>query len=145
MGRSPVPLSGIKVVDFGQYIAGPATAMILADFGATVVHIDPPSGPLWESPANATLNRNKLVIPIDLKSEEGVAQALALIGEADIVIENFRPGVLARLGIVRISQKPDRGSAKSRTALECTPRLRQGKSRTSSHVKLCRLFHLSST
>ncbi|TIN32464.1 MAG: carnitine dehydratase [Mesorhizobium sp.] len=99
MGRSPLPLSGIKVVDFGQYIAGPATAMILADFGATVVHIDPPSGPLWESPANATLNRNKLVIPIDLKSEEGVAQALALIGEADIVIENFRPGVLARLGI----------------------------------------------
>lgn len=99
MQRSTLPLFGVKVVDFGQYIAGPAVAMILADFGATVVHIDPPSGPLWDSPANATLNRNKLIVTIDLKTEEGVSQAQALIGEADIVVENFRPGVLSRLGI----------------------------------------------
>lgn len=99
MRRSPLPLVGVKVVDFGQYIAAPAVAMILADLGATVVHIDPPSGPLWESAANATLNRNKLIVPIDLKTEEGVSQAEALIGEADIVVENFRPGVLSRLGI----------------------------------------------
>lgn len=99
MRRSTLPLFGVKVVDFGQYIAGPAVAMILADLGATVVHIDPASGPLWDSPANATLNRNKLIVPIDLKTEEGASQARALIGEADIVVENFRPGVLSRLGI----------------------------------------------
>lgn len=99
MQRSALPLSGVKVVDFGQYIAGPAVAMILGDFGATVVHVDPPSGPLWDNPANATLNRNKLIVSMDLKSPEGVDQALALIDEADIVVENFRPGVLARLGI----------------------------------------------
>jgi len=97
--RSPLPLSGVKVVDFGQYIAGPAVAMILGDLGATVVHVDPPSGPMWDSPANATLNRNKLIVSIDLKTEAGLAQALELIAEADIVVENFRPGVLARLGI----------------------------------------------
>ncbi len=66
-----LPLSNVKVVDFGQYIAGPAVSMILADFGATVVHIHPPSGPLWDSPANATLNRNKLIVQIDLKTSGG--------------------------------------------------------------------------
>lgn len=99
IARSTLPLFGVKVVDFGQYIAGPATAMILGDLGATVVHIDPPSGPLWESPANATLNRNKLIVAIDLKTEEGASQARALVGGADIVVENFRPGVLRHLGI----------------------------------------------
>ncbi len=97
--RENLPLSGVKVIDFGQYIAGPAVAMILGDLGATVVHIDPPGGPLWQSPANATLNRNKLIVNIDLKVPEGLEQALALIGEADIVIENFRPGKFATLGI----------------------------------------------
>jgi crotonobetainyl-CoA:carnitine CoA-transferase CaiB-like acyl-CoA transferase len=96
---SPLPLRDVKVVDFGQYIAGPAVAMILADLGATVIHIDPPSGPLWSSPANATLNRNKLTVAIDLKTAAGLKQALALIEEADIVVENFRPGVMKRLGI----------------------------------------------
>lgn len=95
----PLPLRDVKVVDFGQYMAGPAVAMILADLGATVVHIDPPSGPMWHSPANATLNRNKLIVSIDLKTAEGLEQALALIEEADIVVENFRPGVMARMGI----------------------------------------------
>ncbi|UPJ26319.1 CoA transferase [Bradyrhizobium sp. CW1] len=99
MPPSTLPLFGVKVVDFGQYIAGPAVAMILADLGATVVHIDPPSGPLWDSPANATLNRNKLIVSIDLKTEEGLSRAHTLIADADIVIENFRPGVLSRLGV----------------------------------------------
>ncbi|MDY0883465.1 CoA transferase [Dongia soli] len=99
MQRDTLPLSGVKVVDFGQYIAGPAVAMILGDLGATVVHIDPPSGPLWSSPANATLNRNKQLLQLDLKSGDGQERALELIAEADIVIENFRPGVMKRLGI----------------------------------------------
>lgn len=99
MQRSDLPLSGVKIIDFGQYIAGPAVTMILADLGATVVHIDPPSGPLWDSPANATLNRNKLIVSIDLKTEDGLSQARALIAEADVVVENFRPAVLSCLGI----------------------------------------------
>ena len=97
--RDNLPLHGVKVVDFGQYIAGPAVAMILGDLGATVVHVDPPGGPLWQSPANATLHRNKLIVNIDLKVPEGVEQALSLIREADIVVENFRPGKFAALGI----------------------------------------------
>lgn len=53
---SKLPLTSVKVVDIGQYIAGPAVAMLLGDLGATVVHIDPPDGAIWDSPANATLN-----------------------------------------------------------------------------------------
>lgn len=96
---SALPLAGIKVIDFGQYMAGPAVAMLLADLGATVIHVDPPGGPLWDSPCNATLNRNKRLLRLDLKTAEGVEQARALIDEADVVIENFRPGVMARLGL----------------------------------------------
>ncbi|MBN8414114.1 CoA transferase [Halomonas litopenaei] len=97
--HSQLPLKDVKVIDFGQYMAGPAVAMILADLGATVIHVDPPAGPMWESPANATLQRNKLIVTIDLKTAEGLEQALTLIEEADIVIESFRPGVMQRLGI----------------------------------------------
>lgn len=94
-----LPLQGVNVIDFGQYIAGPAVAMILADLGATVIHIDPPAGPLWDSPANATLNRNKLCLRLDLKSIDGLRQVRELIAQADIVIENFRPGVMIDLGL----------------------------------------------
>ena len=108
--QSLLPLKDVKVIDFGQYMAGPAVAMILADMGATVIHVDPPGGPLWKTPANATLNRNKLSLSIDLKSPEGLDNALQLIEEADIVVESFRPGVMKRLGIdfeaIR-KEKPD--------------------------------------
>ncbi|MEZ5830159.1 MAG: CoA transferase [Dongiaceae bacterium] len=97
--QSKLPLDGVKVVDFGQYIAGPAVAMILGDLGATVIHVDPPGGPMWDSPANATLMRNKLIVELDLKTSSGKEKALALVAEADIVIENFRPGVMSRLGL----------------------------------------------
>ena len=99
MNNKKLPLSGVRVVDFGQQIAAPAVAMTLADLGATVVHIDPPEGPQWDHPANAVLNRNKSSLRLDLKTESGLAQALALIEQADIVIEGFRPGVMQRLGI----------------------------------------------
>lgn len=97
--RDKLPLHNVKVLDFGQYIAGPAVAMMLGDLGATVVHVDPPGGPMWKSPANATLNRNKLIISLDLKSAEGLERAKELVAEADIVIENFRPGKMAKLGL----------------------------------------------
>ena len=86
-------------MDFGQQIAGPAVAMVLADLGATVVHIDPPTGPQWQHQANAILNRNKSCLSVDLKTPEGLDQAMALIAHADVVIESFRPGVMQRLGI----------------------------------------------
>ena len=98
-GKAALPLTGVKVIDFGQYMAAPAVAMMLADLGATVVHIDPPAGPLWQTPANATLQRNKLIVNLDLKTPDGLEQALALVEEADIVIEGFAPGALTNLGI----------------------------------------------
>ncbi|MFT6916643.1 MAG: crotonobetainyl-CoA:carnitine CoA-transferase CaiB-like acyl-CoA transferase [Motiliproteus sp.] len=97
--NNKLPLAGVRVIDFGQQIAGPAVAMVLADFGATVIHIDPPGGPHWDHPANAILNRNKSCLRLDLKSAQGLAQALLLIEKADVVIESFRPGVMQRLGI----------------------------------------------
>lgn len=96
---SKLPLTGVKIVDFGQYIAGPAVAMLLGDLGATVVHIDPPEGAMWDSPANATLNRNKLIVTLDLKTGDGLEKARLLCAEADIIVENFRPGKLATLGV----------------------------------------------
>ncbi len=97
--KANLPLIGVNVIDFGQQIAGPAVAMILADLGATVIHIDPPTGPQWKSPANAILNRNKSTVNIDLKTPQGLEQAHNLIAKADIVIESFRPGVMKRLGV----------------------------------------------
>ena len=85
-----LPLEGVRVVDFGQQIAGPAVAMVLADLGATVVHIDPPTGPQWKHQANAVLNRNKSCLQLDLKSAQGLDQAMQLIDHADVVIESFR-------------------------------------------------------
>ncbi|MEJ8473830.1 CoA transferase [Roseibium algae] len=96
---SKLPLKGVKVVDFGQYIAGPAVAMLLGDLGAAVVHIDPPGGDMWDNPANAILNRNKMIVSIDLKSKEGLERALELCAQADVIVENFRPGKLAALGV----------------------------------------------
>lgn len=85
--KSQPPLSGIRVVDFGQFVAGPLTSRLLADAGATVTHIDPPSGPRWKSvDANALLNRGKTCIQLDLKSTEGCAQAWQLVREADVVV-----------------------------------------------------------
>lgn len=105
---SQLPLTGVRVIDFGQQIAGPAVAMILADLGATVVHIDPPAGPFWDHPANAVLNRNKLCLRLDLKTESGLRQALDLIEHADVIIESFRPGVMKRLGIDLQALREDR-------------------------------------
>ena len=93
------PLAGIRVIDFGQYIAGPAVGMILADQGAEVVRVDPPGGPRWRTPANAILNRGKQSIVLDLKHGEDNEIAQRLIATADVVVENFRPGVMARLGL----------------------------------------------
>ena len=95
----PGVLEGIRVIDFGQYIAGPLAAMLLGDHGADVIRVDPPGGPRWKIPANATWNRNKRSIVLDLKADADVQTARQLIASADVVIENFRPGVMDRLGV----------------------------------------------
>ena len=92
-------LEGIRVIDFGQYIAGPMAGMLLADQGADVIKVDPPGGPIWGTPANATWNRGKRSIALDLKSGDDRGTARDLIASADVVIENFRPGVMDRLGL----------------------------------------------
>src|SRR5688572_13481100 len=92
-------LEGVRVIDFGQYIAGPMAAMLLGDQGADVVRVDPPGGPRWNTPANATWNRNKRSIVLDLKKDADRDTARQLVAGADVVIENFRPGVMERLGL----------------------------------------------
>jgi crotonobetainyl-CoA:carnitine CoA-transferase CaiB-like acyl-CoA transferase len=102
------PLVGVKVVDFCSFIAGSYGAMILADFGAEVVKLEPVTGDLaraWgpflagESRYFQGWNRNKRGIAVDLTTPEGREVAHRLIAKADIVIENFRPGIAEKLGV----------------------------------------------
>jgi crotonobetainyl-CoA:carnitine CoA-transferase CaiB-like acyl-CoA transferase len=93
------PLTRVRVVDFGHYIAGPLTGMLLADQGAEVIKIDRPGKPDQNTPINAVFNRGKKRLTLDLKTQEGISDARTLIKSADIVIENFRPGVMTRLGL----------------------------------------------
>src|SRR5712692_10612763 len=92
-------IDGVRVIDFGQYIAGPLAAMLLADQGADVIRVDPPGGPRFDTPANATWNRNKRSIVLDLKQDAGRDTARRLMQTAGVAIENFRPGVMDRLGL----------------------------------------------
>jgi crotonobetainyl-CoA:carnitine CoA-transferase CaiB-like acyl-CoA transferase len=100
------PLQGIRVIEVGQYIAGPYAAKLLADMGADVIKVEAPDGdPMrrWQgtagySPQFAAYNRNKRSIVLDLKSVEGLESLLALTDSADVLIENFRPGVADRMG-----------------------------------------------
>ena len=91
----------MRVVDFGQWIAGPLTATLLADQGASVVRVDPPGGPRWDHPAKALLLRHRHAITLDLYDAESLSIAHTLMATAEVVIENFRPGVADRLGIGR--------------------------------------------
>ncbi|WP_456780730.1 MULTISPECIES: CaiB/BaiF CoA transferase family protein [unclassified Bradyrhizobium] len=102
-------LSGVRLVDFSQIAAGPLCTMLLADMGADVVKIEPPGGDIsrtlgpnfvgGESTTFLSLNRNKRSVVLDLKSERGLTEAHNLIATADVLVESFRPGVAARLGI----------------------------------------------
>ncbi|MEM9652371.1 MAG: CoA transferase [Actinomycetota bacterium] len=100
-------LQNIRVVDFGHYVAGPVTGMLLADQGADVIKIDPPGGPRYRSEANATWNRGKRTIELDLHKADDLAVARSLAGRADVLIENFRPGVMDRLGLGEADLRPD--------------------------------------
>lgn len=93
------PLDGLRVVDFGQWLAAPLVAVWLADAGAEVIRVDPPGGPRWAHAANAMLQRGKRSIVLDLRSDADRGIAEQLVARADIVIESFRPGVMDRLGL----------------------------------------------
>ncbi len=93
-------LREVRVVEFGQYIPGPLLGMLLAEQGADVIKVERPGGdPARSEPAFATWNRNKRSVGLDLKTNEGLNQAQDLIAWADVLIDNFRPGVADRLGI----------------------------------------------
>jgi crotonobetainyl-CoA:carnitine CoA-transferase CaiB-like acyl-CoA transferase len=106
------PLHGLLVLDFSQFLAGPAAAMRLADLGARVVKIERPQGgdicrQLYitnlgvegDSTLFHSINRNKEGFSADLKNPGDLAAVRALIAKADVLIENFRPGVMAKLGL----------------------------------------------
>jgi crotonobetainyl-CoA:carnitine CoA-transferase CaiB-like acyl-CoA transferase len=95
------PLEGVKVIDFGAFVAGPYTSAILADYGADVIKVEPLTGDPNRSIFRSwtSVNRNKRCITIDLKTPEGLKIAQQLCVAADVVTSNFRPGVSARLGI----------------------------------------------
>lgn len=93
-------LSGIRALDCGHYIPGPLLGMLLADQGAQVIKVERPGGdPARSEPAFATWNRGKRSIVLDLKTAAGQESARQLAAEADVLIENFRPGTAERLGI----------------------------------------------
>lgn len=103
--RPAAPLHGVRVIDLGQYIAGPGAAMVLAELGAQVTKIEPPGGDqarhigrYGESMIRAH-NRGKRSIALDLKNEAGREIAWRLIGGSDVVIQNLRPGAVEALGL----------------------------------------------
>ncbi len=102
------PLCGIKILDLSAYIAGPYGCSLLADQGAEVIKIEPPAGDnlrnypstlTSESRAFLGVNRSKLGLVLDLKTEEDKSVLMDLIKEADVLVHNFRPNVPPRLGI----------------------------------------------
>jgi len=108
------PLAGVKVLEFGHFAAGPFAGLLLADWGADVVKVEPPDGEglrAWPPFAKgedgqpdyslnfASVSRNKRSITADLKNPADIERLRKLAEKADIIIENFRPGVLPRLGL----------------------------------------------
>jgi crotonobetainyl-CoA:carnitine CoA-transferase CaiB-like acyl-CoA transferase len=105
--RATGPLAGVKVVDLSAVVSGPMAAGLLADQGAAVVKVEPRQGDLTRligpakgdiSAAFAAINRGKRAIVLDLKQAQARAVLRDLLADADVLIENFRPGAMARLG-----------------------------------------------
>lgn len=108
MGAS---LGNLQILDFSRILAGPLATMLLGDLGATVIKVERPGvgddtrswGPPYDETGEATyflaVNRNKESVAIDLQDDMGRARAVALAAEVDVIVENFRPGVMERLGL----------------------------------------------
>ncbi|MBO3672571.1 CaiB/BaiF CoA transferase family protein [Acinetobacter soli] len=103
------PLAGLRVLDFSTLLPGPFATLYLADLGADVIHIESPTRPdlvrimppyaNGQATAHSYLNRNKQSITLDLKDRASIEKIYAKIQEVDIVVEQFRPGVMTRLGL----------------------------------------------
>ena len=110
---STLPLSGVRVADFTRVLTGPFSTMLLGDLGADVIKVEPPGGDdtrAWGPPFQTgeggressyflSVNRNKRSLTLDLKTPDGLEAARRLIAGSDVLIENFRPGTLDRLGL----------------------------------------------
>ena len=100
-----LPLSGLRVIEFTHMVMGPTCGMILADLGAEVIKIEPPGGDKTRTLPGLgigffrSFNRNKKSVVLDLHSAQGLASALELIGQCDVMLENFRPGMMSALGL----------------------------------------------
>src|ERR1700749_3584257 len=104
------PLSGLLVADFSRVLAGPYATMLLADLGADVIKVESPGGDdtrAWMPPVNPdgvstyylAINRNKRSVALDLRDPGDLAAAHELARRADVFVENFKPGGLARFGL----------------------------------------------
>ena len=104
-----LPLQGIRVIDLTHHAAGPMCTMLLGDYGAEIIKVEPPEGEAFRTSGTVrvkgehvgflALNRNKKSVVINLKAPEGKQQIEALIRTGDVVVENFRPGTMKRLGL----------------------------------------------
>ncbi|MDH0899644.1 CoA transferase [Comamonas aquatica] len=101
----PLPLQGIRVVEFSHMVMGPACGMVLADLGAEVIKVEPVDGDRTRHLLGAgagffpMFNRNKKSVAIDLHQAEGVQAAIRLAASADVVLQNFKPGVMKKYGL----------------------------------------------
>ncbi|MBT8464648.1 MAG: CoA transferase, partial [Deltaproteobacteria bacterium] len=102
--RLSLPLAGVKVIEFTHMVMGPAVGLILADMGADVIKLEPLHGDKTRGlPGSGAgyfpaYNRNKRSLCVDLKSAQGKAAVFRLVDGADVLVENFRPGTMERLG-----------------------------------------------
>ncbi|GGD72203.1 CaiB/BaiF CoA transferase family protein [Caballeronia grimmiae] len=100
-----LPLDGVRVVEFTHMVMGPTCGMILADLGAEVIKIEPPGGDKTRTLPGLgigffrSFNRNKKSVVIDINTPEGRETATELVGTCDVVLENFRPGLMEKLGL----------------------------------------------
>ncbi|WP_174548673.1 CoA transferase, partial [Azohydromonas lata] len=104
-GTQPLPLEGVRVVEFTHMVMGPTCGMILADLGAEVIKVEPLAGDstrrLLGSGAGffSTFNRNKKSLAVDVKDPRGLEIVLRLVAGADVFSENFKSGTMDRLGL----------------------------------------------
>jgi formyl-CoA transferase len=100
-----LPLEGVRVIEFTHMVMGPTCGMILADLGAEVIKIEPPGGDKTRNLPGLgigffrSFNRNKKSVVLDIHTPDGHATAVELIGQCDVMLENFRPGLMTQLGL----------------------------------------------
>ncbi|MDW3682285.1 CaiB/BaiF CoA-transferase family protein [Cupriavidus sp. CV2] len=103
--HSSLPLAGVRVVEFTHMVMGPTCGMILADLGAEVIKVEPPGGDKTRNLPGLgigffrSFNRNKKSVVIDITTPQGQAMAAELVGQCDVLLENFRPGLMEKCGL----------------------------------------------